>query len=288
MAGIATSASGFHDHEYGSTWLRYDKRGRSSVVEHEVSNLGAAGSIPAARFPSGTTRTLVRAMKTAERDEARILRREQGHSIKEIARAVGVSPSSVSYWVRDIELTADQVDALRARNPILNGQMAGARARSAQARALRRAAQAEGRAAALLGDPMHVAGCMLFWAEGSRHRNAVHFTNSDPAMVAFFARFIRRYFAPPEERMRVWCNLHADHGERQLEVENFWLRTVELPRACLIKSTVNVYSSATRRKRTNMLPYGTCRLTVHSTAIVQHVFGAIQEYGGFDRPEWLD
>ena len=227
-------------------------------------------------------------MKIRERDEARTLRREQGQSIKEIARAVGVSTSSVSHWVRDIELTDAQIEALRARNPILNGQMAGARSRSAQARAAREAAQAEGKAAALRGDPQHVAGCMLFWAEGSRHRNVVHFTNSDPQMVAFFAGFIRRFFAPPQERMRVWCNLHADHEQRQAEVEDFWLRTAGLPRSCLIKSTVNVRSKATRRKRTNVLPYGTCRFTVHSTAIVQHIYGAIQEYGGFDRPAWLE
>ena len=63
---------------------------------------------------------------------------------------------------------------------------------------------------------------------------------------------------------------------------------VDLPRACLISSTVNVRSAASRRKRTNMLPWGTCRLTVHSTAIVQHLYGAIQEYAGFDRPAWLD
>jgi hypothetical protein len=36
------------------------------------------------------------------------------------------------------------------------------------------------------------------------------------------------------------------------------------------------------------LPYGTTRLTVHSTTVVQKIFGAIQEYGGFERPEWLD
>jgi hypothetical protein len=27
---------------------------------------------------------------------------------------------------------------------------------------------------------------------------------------------------------------------------------------------------------------------VHSTQIVQTIFGSIQEYGGFDRPDWLD
>ena len=226
-------------------------------------------------------------MKTRERDEARTLRREQGQSIKEIARAVGVSRSSVSLWVRDIELSGAQLDALRSRNPILNGQLAGARSRSARARSLRLDAQTGGRAAARRGDPFHQAGCMLFWAEGSRHRNAVHFTNSDPQMLAFFARFLRTFFDPAPERMRVWCNLHADHAERLREVEDFWLAAVDLPPACLIRSTVNVHSAASRRKRTNMLPWGTCRLTVHSTAIVQHLYGAIQEYGGFERPEWL-
>ena len=31
-----------------------------------------------------------------------------------------------------------------------------------------------------------------------------------------------------------------------------------------------------------------CRLRLHSTRVVQHIFGAIQEYGGFDEPRWLD
>jgi hypothetical protein len=50
---------------------------------------------------------------------------------------------------------------------------------------------------------------------------------------------------------------------------------------------VNSVSKASLLKRRNTLPHGTCRLTVHSTVIVQHLYGAIQEYGGFDRPEWL-
>jgi hypothetical protein len=38
----------------------------------------------------------------------------------------------------------------------------------------------------------------------------------------------------------------------------------------------------------NVLVYGTARLCVHSTFLVQSIYGAIQEYAGFDRPEWLD
>jgi len=73
----------------------------------------------------------------------------------------------------------------------------------------------------------------------------------------------------------------------QAQIEQFWLDTLELPRESLCRSIVNVYSKYSEKKRTNRLPYGTCKLCVNSTAVVQSIFGAIQEYGGFDRPEWL-
>jgi hypothetical protein len=50
---------------------------------------------------------------------------------------------------------------------------------------------------------------------------------------------------------------------------------------------VNVYSKYSQRKRKGRLPYGTCRLVVCDTSVVQSIYGAIQEYAGFDRPEWL-
>ena len=50
---------------------------------------------------------------------------------------------------------------------------------------------------------------------------------------------------------------------------------------------MNHASSASRWRR-NVLIYGTARLSVCSTFLVQSIYGAIQEYAGFDRPEWLD
>ena len=95
------------------------------------------------------------------------------------------------------------------------------------------------------------------------------------------------YFDVSDDKFRVTCNLFADHIERQTEIEQFWLSTLELPAFSLCRSMVNVYSKYSQKKRRNKLPYGTCRLSVHSTAVVQSIFGAIQEYGGFKRPEWL-
>jgi hypothetical protein len=203
--------------------------------------------------------------------------------MREIERRLGVARSTVSLWVREIELTDQQRADLDAQ-----GSSARSHARSTFYRAKRRRYQEEGRRAARAGEWLHTAGCMLFWAEGSKHRNVVQIANSDPAVIVIFARFLRHYFDPPETALRVACNLFADHEERQREIEDFWLATADLPRSLLTKSSVNRFSRASKRTRINKLPYGTCRLTFHSTHAVQHIYGAIQEYGGFDRPEWLD
>jgi len=129
---------------------------------------------------------------------------------------------------------------------------------------------------------------MLYWAEGRKARGCVELTNSDPEVIRFFASFLRECFGVPNDRMRVACHLFADHLARQREIEQFWLDVARLPRSSLRKSMVNKYSRASQRKRVNMLPYGTCKLIVHSTEIVQTIYGSIQELGGFRRPEWLD
>jgi len=227
-------------------------------------------------------------VKTDERELARELRKTEGASIRDIARRVGVSKASVSVWVRDIELTAEQHAALQLRNVAYNRQMSGTWKQAAIRRAERLTYQKDGRALARSGDPMFFAGCVLYWAEGARNRNTLRFTNSDPEMIRFFVGFVRTSFDLQAEVFRLTCNLFADHIERQREIEDFWLRRAELPRACLRKSTVNRYSKYSQKKRQNKLPYGTCRVSVSRTRVVQTIFGAIQEIGGFTREAWLE
>lgn len=192
----------------------------------------------------------------------------------------------MSRWVADIDLTTEQLQALASRNPALDPAFNGSRTRARRALAERLAYQAEGRAIARRQDPEFAAGCMLFWAEGSRERNAVKFTNSDPEMLAFFMRFLRRHFDVSDEMVAVWCNLFPDEERSRESVEQFWLDTLQLPRTSLGRSTVNAYSKHSKKLRKNVLPYGTCRIAVYRTRIVQMLYGAIQELVGFERAEW--
>ena len=232
-----------------------------------------------------------RIRKPIERERARELR-EQGMPIKRIASTLGVSPSSVSHWTRDIELTPDQRERNRGgprgtqSSELVARRGAAWRKRNQQ---IRLGFQEEGRARARIGDAAHMAGCLLHWAEGAKNRNPVRFVNSDLAMVHFFVEFLRTSLGVRSEHITVRLNVYTGNGLSIREIENHWLKALRLPRSALRGHTLNHTPTSSSGRRTNHLPYGVCCFSVlKSTRLVQHIYGAIQEYAGFEEPRWLD
>jgi hypothetical protein len=221
--------------------------------------------------------------KPFERAEARRLRREEGLPMKRIAARLGVSPASVHLWTRDITITPEQA----ARN-LGRSRAEFARAWAERNRQRRRAAQAEGRERARAREPLHVAGCMLFWAEGLKSRGTVRITNSDVNLVAYFRRFMTECFGVEAQRFAVSLHVYLGNGLSLGQIENHWLSALDLPQSCLRKHTINPLPTSSSGTKRNKLPYGVCTLQVGDTRIAQHIYGAIQEYGGFEEPRWLD
>ena len=212
-------------------------------------------------------------------------------SIKRIAAQLGVSPSSVHYWTRGIELTDEQRERnLRGPKGPQSPERIAKRVEACRRthRAKRLQWQEEGRRRARLGEPLHYGGCMLYWAEGAKQRNSAQLCNSDIHMVRFFRRFLSECFGVPPEAFRLSLHVYLGNGLPIEQIESHWLTTLELPRTCLRKHYLNPLPTSSSGRKKNKLPYGVCTLTVNSTEIVQHIFGAIQEYGGFEEPRWLD
>ncbi len=231
-------------------------------------------------------RTCVReASGTCRGEAAPFGARDGAHAI---AAQLGVSKSSVSHWVRAIELTTEQQAALLATNPARNGQLLGMRVRRERWRARRIAAQEHGRALARQADPVHRGGCMLYWAEGSKGRNVVQLANADADLLGTLPEFLRTCYGVPNEAVTLSVNCFLGNGLELDEIQEWWLARLALAPSRLRQAVVNRPSSASKRLKGNTLPYGTARIAVHSTFIVQSIYGAIQEYAGIDRPEWLD
>ena len=129
---------------------------------------------------------------------------------------------------------------------------------------------------------------MLYWAEGAKDRNSLIFANSDPHMVGLFTRFLMESLELGAEDITLRVNVHTNNGLTIHEIEDHWLAVTGLPGSCCRAHTLDHLPGSSKRSRRRRLPYGVCSLRVTSTQIVQHIFGAIQEYGDFDEPAWLD
>jgi transcriptional regulator with XRE-family HTH domain len=117
--------------------------------------------------------------------QARLLR-QQGLALSDIAERLGVAKSSVSSWLRDIVLTDEQVEHLIDYNRRMRGQNNGAQASRKKFSDLRKQYREQGRQKARENRSLHLAGCMLYWAEGAKRRNSVIFANSDANMMTLF------------------------------------------------------------------------------------------------------
>jgi hypothetical protein len=211
---------------------------------------------------------------------------------KRIAARLGISVSSAHAWTRDIALSEEQKhrNLCGPRGPRSPEAIARFnRTWSEKNRKRRGRSQAEGRITASKGDPLHLAGCMLYWAEGAKRRNEVCFVNSDREMVKLFVRFLRECLHVTSDMITLRLNVYLTNGLGIREIEDHWLWALGLPRSSLRKHTINHRPTSSSGKKRNRLPYGVCTIRVRrSTSNVQHIFGAIQESAGFEEPRWLD
>jgi transcriptional regulator with XRE-family HTH domain len=226
-------------------------------------------------------------MKYIEKQKARELRKEQGLSLNEIAKQLGVAKSSVSTWVRDIELTPEQHKKLREKNPIYNNQLNGQKVKREQFLALRKQYQEDGRIKARENNDLFLKGCMLYWAEGSKDKNSVIFSNSDVDMNILFVSFLRESFDVPNDKIKIAINCYLNNDLTQEEVEDYWLSKLELTKGCLNKTIINKLPSSSKGYKKNKHPYGICKIIIHNTEILQNIYGAIKEFANITDDRWL-
>lgn len=225
--------------------------------------------------------------KEDAKEKARQMRRD-GESVNKIAKILAVSLSSVSVWVRDIELTPSQRDFLVERQKEFVSNLnrdgkGGSQANRQNAIKQRIVYQQEGREHAQRNDVLHEMGCMLYWAEGAKHRNSIIFVNSDSNMMVLFMRFLRQCLNVSNERIKLKLHCHTDNLDDQQSIKKYWLDLLNLQHDCFGKVMV-IQGGQTRNTRHQN---GICTISVSNTQLTMHIYGAIQEYIGIDKPEWL-
>lgn len=130
---------------------------------------------------------------------------------------------------------------------------------------------------------------MLYWAEGTKNRNCASLTNADANLLRFFRHFLSECFSLERSDLVFHLHVYTGNDVSLAEIEAHWLDALDLRPGNARSHRVNARPASSRGRRGGKLPYGVCTLRVlRSTWLVQHIYGAIQEYGQFDEPNWLD
>ena len=183
--------------------------------------------------------------------EIAIAMRKEGKSYREIAEVVPVSKGTLSLWLRDIELTDEQLTLLRERRACsTTSAWQGIRTRHE----LRRAkVVAEARAQipeSIAESELFVAGVVAYWAEGSKHKqwrsqNQVTFINSDPEMILLFMRWLRLLgYSTDDCLFRLSIHETADLAA----ATTFWAELLEAPLAYFRKPVIKCHNPKTVRR----------------------------------------
>jgi transcriptional regulator with XRE-family HTH domain len=228
-------------------------------------------------------------MKLELNQRARQLRKYNGYSLGKIANILNVSKSSVSLWVRDIELTDEQKRKLDQKNPTINHSIRSTGHNNSKQyfhdRRLEYQLKGKEKAKCNSND-LHLIGCMLYWAEGGKSRNALCFTNSDIDMMQTFIRFLRDCYSIENNKIHIQITCYDDINTTE-DIENYWLGNLGLIKDNLWKTIINPYPKLSTSKRHGKLPFGVCRIRINDVELIQNIYGAIQEYCNIQKEEWV-
>lgn len=202
--------------------------------------------------------------KVTEQRRARELR-AQAWTLQEIAAELGVSKSSVSVWVRDVEFVP------RPRNrghrsmkphPLNVARLADIeRCRAEGAERIGRLSERE----------FLVLGLALYAGEGSKTRSDVSFANSDPRMIWMFVTWLRRFFPVVESKLRVKLYLHE--GLDLGAAIRFWAELTGIPAAQFTKP-YRAVADPTRRRAKHLM--GCPSVVYRSAALHRRVMGLVE------------
>ena len=157
--------------------------------------------------------------------------RIEGNSIKDIAKILNVSKSSVSIWCRNLRLSKEQLEKILSAkyNLIKKGRMKGARLQHLKRVSAIKIAKEEARKLRKLkNNEFFIAGLALYLAEGTKTYGTVQFTNSDKRVIHFMIKWFNRYFDILKSDMKFSIHINQIHQSRERTVVGFWKNYLKL------------------------------------------------------------
>jgi transcriptional regulator with XRE-family HTH domain len=223
--------------------------------------------------------------KSAEKLKARSLRK-QGNSIKEIAKKLNVSVSSVSDWCRDIRLSEDQIKKLekRMRDPYYGQRLYYLQKIKAKTekKITRLKNQGKRRIGLLSQRDIFIAGVALYWAEGFKKDKQIGFANCDPIMINFFISWLIRCLNIKPKDIKLRITINQAYIPEINNIQQYWSNITGIPLKNFQKPTIQRVKWSKQYENKNDYK-GVLRIRINkSLSNLRRILGMIDKLGSLD------
>ena len=185
--------------------------------------------------------------------------RRAGWTYGEIMDLLPVGKGTLAGWCKEIRLTEEQIEAIKARVPSQKGVPKDTNwKRRLEIQEIRSAARQS--FTTLISDPLWVAGVTMYWAEGAKTLPRLGVVNTDPRVLRLFITWIRIYLDPDAEFVLA---LHLHAGNDDVAARQWWTNALELEQAEFHKTFVKPQGTGHRKNR---WLHGVCRVQMRRSA----------------------
>lgn len=209
-------------------------------------------------------------MKLDEKNNA-IALRNKGYSINSIAKEIGVAKSSVSIWVRNVELTDKQTKNLKSlpfTNVVIENRR-NSRLKNELAKRQVIISTAQTEIPDLDYKNLWLLGVMLYWAEGGKTQRLVRFSNGDPEMIKIMIKFFKIVCKVPNNKLRGYIHIHEGLDSKAAEI--YWAKISGIPLKQFYKTYQKPNKGSLNKKHS--LPYGVMDIYILDTILFNKISG---------------
>lgn len=161
--------------------------------------------------------------------------RKTGKTYNEIHSVISyISKGTLSRWLSHIELTKEQNKIIEERS--YRGRLKASLTNRSKKREriqlyFRQARQLFVKYST---NSFFIAGLILYWAEGTKTTESVHFMNSDPRLVKLMIKWVQKYLHVSNKKMRARLYIHKIYAHENHE--QFWKKIIILPKKQFLKT----------------------------------------------------
>ena len=189
--------------------------------------------------------------------------RKEGASLKDIRSSLDIPLSTLSGWLRNIEIAPEYVEKLKARHA---AALITARSKAAEAHKRAKELRVQnlkdkvdeeyGELDVSSRSTLEIALAMLYLGEGSKGKHGLSLGNSSPMIIQFYINSLNRLYGISPSSLGAELHLRADQNE--IELKEFWSKVTGIP----LEKFTYVYKDERTRGRPTYPEYkGVCNVS---------------------------